>query len=130
MKNQNMQKNFIENLSSLRKKLSVRFPTMNVQKIHKLMSELAHFHYKKKKAMMLGEEKQVYNFLIEEGYNPFTVYRWLLLERLPDELRFMNKQKEISQKKAISEGLKWRNETTQSLGQSIMAKGIRLVERM
>ena len=130
MKSKNVQKSFVENLSSLREKLSVRFPRMNVQEIRKLMGELAHFHYKKKKGMMLGESKLVYNFLIENGYNPFTVYRWMLLERLPEELRFMIKERKISQKIAISEGLKWRNETTESLGENIMVKGLRLIERM
>jgi len=130
MKETNMQKNFVEKLSTLRKSLSVRFPTMNVQNLIETMGKLSHYHYHKKKLIILGEERDVYDFLIENSFNPYTVYRWLLLERLPEELRFMIKERRISQRKAVSEGLKWRHETNESLGQSIMAKGIRLIERM
>ena len=130
MKETNMQKNFVEKLSTLRKSLVVRFPTMNVQNLTEIMGRLGHYHYHKKKLIILGEERELYNFLIENSFNPYTVYRWLLLERLPEELRFMIKERRISQRKAVSEGLKWRHETNESLGQSIMAKGIRLIERM
>ena len=130
MKDRIVQKNFVENLSSVRKSLSVRFPTLDMQNLTKMMGRLGHYHYNKKKFILLGEERDLYNFLIENGYNPFTVYRWLLLERLPEELRFMIKEKKMSQKIAISEGLKWRNETTESLGENIMVKGLRLIERM
>jgi len=130
MKETNMQKNFVEKLSTLRKNLSARFPTVNVQNLVETMGKLGHYHYHKKKMILLGDEREVYNFLIENSYNPYTVYRWLLLERLPEELRFMIKERRMSQRKAVSEALRWRHETNESLGQSIMAKGIRLIERM
>jgi hypothetical protein len=130
VKNQNMQKNFVEKLSVLRKSLAVRFPSMNVQNLTETMGRLGHYHYHKKQFILLGEERELYNFLIENSYNPYTVYRWLLLERLPEELRFMIKERRMSQRKAVSEGLKWRHETVESLGESIMAKGIRLIQRM
>jgi len=130
VKEQNMQKNFVEKLSTLRKIWVVRFPTMNMQNLVETMGRLGHYHYNKKKLIILGEEKEQYNFLIENGYNPYTVYRWLLLERLPEELRFMIKERRMSQRKAVSEALRWRHETNESLGQSIMAKGIKLIERM
>ena len=101
VKNKNMQKNFIEKLLSLRKQLKSRFSSLDMQNLDKIMSKLAHYHYDKKKFMVIGETKELYNFLIEKGYNPYTVYRWLLLERIPEDIKFQIKQKQLSQKKAI-----------------------------
>ena len=101
-----------------------------MRNLNKLLGKLAHYHYNKNKYFIMGEEKELYNFMIEQSYNPYTVYRWALLERLPDDIRFMIRQKTISQKNAISEGVKRRHETASSLGESIMNKGLRLIERM
>ena len=130
MKERIMQKNFVEKLSTLRKILSARFPSINMQNLVETMGKLGHYHYNRKKLIILGDERELYEFLIENSYNPYTVYRWLLLERLPEELRFMIKERRISQRNAISEGLRWRQETVESLGESIMTKGLRLIERM
>ncbi len=95
-----------------------------------IISKLAHYHYDKKKFIVLGLEKELYDFLIENSYNPFTVYRWLLLERVPDDLKFQIKQKKISQKKAISEALKRRHERPQDATQVIREYGLSLIARM
>ena len=94
------------------------------------MNKLAHFHYNKKKCMLLGLEKELYNFLIENSYNPFTVYRWLLLERLPEDIRFQVKQHRISQKKAISEAFQRRHEGFKELTASVREYGLSLIARM
>lgn len=130
MKNQNMQKNFIGKLSSLRNLLKSRFPKLDVQKTMECMGRLAHYHYNKRKYLILGSEKEVYNFLIEEGYNPYTIYRWLLLEKLPEEIRWQVKQQQISQKNAFSEAYKRKQETTESLTSSIIDYGLSLVRGM
>ena len=130
MKERIMQKNFVEKLSELRKKLSVRFPTLDMQNLTEIMGRLGHCHYHKNRCVLLGDERDLYNFLIENSYNPYTVYRWLLLERLPEELRFMIKLGRMSQRNAVSEALRWRHETFESLGESIRERGLRLIERM
>ena len=125
-----MQKSFVVKLSTVRELLKSRFPQQDVQKIMKLMGKLAHYHYDKSKYFILGVEKEIYEFLIEEGYNPYTIYRWTLLENLPEEIRWQVKQKQISQKNAFSEAFKRRQETMESLTSSIMESGLNLVRRM
>ena len=130
MKDRNMQKNFIEKLLSLRKLLESRYPQEYMQDLDKIMSRLAHYHYNKQKYILLGTDKELYNFLIENSYNPFTVYRWLLLERLPDDIKFQIKERKTSQKKAVSEGFTRRHETINDLTQSVREAGLILIRRM
>lgn len=94
------------------------------------MSKLATYHYNKKKFVVLGEERKLYNFLVENSLNPFTVYRWLLLERVPDEIRFQLKNHLLSQKKASSTYFQQRHETETSLQQKIRALGLELIRGM
>lgn len=130
MKQDTMQKSFIEKLEQLRKQLNSRFPQLDMQHFKELMAKIAHHHYSKEKGMLLGETRDLYHFLIENNYNPFTVYRWLLLERIPEDIRFQIKEHRISQKKAISEAFKRRTETMQELGENIRQAGLELIRRM
>ncbi|MBU1112237.1 MAG: hypothetical protein KJ896_05675 [Nanoarchaeota archaeon] len=116
MKNQDMQESFVEKLKSLRNGLKEAFPTIDVHNLLKIMNKLAHYHYNKSKFYMIGVEKEVYNFLIENGYNPYTVYRWLLLEKVPEDIRFRLKQNELTQKEAMAKACSRRKETDESLG--------------
>ena len=79
MKNPNMQKSFIEKLESLRKLVRSRLSDVDVQNLQEIMGKLAHYHYNKRKYLLLGLEKDLYALLVENGYNPFTVYRCLLV---------------------------------------------------
>jgi len=130
VKDQNMQKDFIGKLSSIRELLKSRFPLLDVQNLDKVMSQLGHYHYNKKKFFIIGESKEIYNFLIENSYNPYTIYRWLLLERLPGDIKFQIREKHVSQKDAVSEAFSRRHETTFSLGASIKETGMSLIRRM
>ena len=130
MKERQMQKNAIEKISTLKKALLIRFPSLDVQKLIKTMGELAHYHYNKKNNIILGEQKEIYNFLITDGYNPFTVYRWLLIERIPEDIRFQLRERKISQKKAVHEAFKRRHETETVLTVSIKELGLELIKKM
>ena len=130
VKQENMQKSFVEKLGTARKLLASRFPRLDMQNLDKLMSQLGHYHYNKKKFFVIGESKEIYNFLIENGLNPYTVYRWLLLERLPEDIKFQIKEKQVNQKNAITEAFERRHETTSSLGQSIKDMGLLLIRGM
>jgi hypothetical protein len=130
VKNPNMQKSFIEKLESLRTLLKSRLPHVDVQNLHEIMGKLAHYHYNKKDYLLLGVEKDLYALLVENGYNPFTVYRWLLLERLPEDIRFQIKQKKMSQKKGFSEAFKRKHEGFKELTESIRDYGLSIVARM
>ncbi|MFH1650246.1 MAG: hypothetical protein ABIA93_06890 [Candidatus Woesearchaeota archaeon] len=130
MKDPNMQKSFVEKLESFRILLKSRLPQVDVRNLQEIMGKLAHYHYNKKDYLLLGVEKDIYALLMEKGHNPFTVYRWLLLERLPEDIRFQVRQKKISQKSGISEAFKRKHEGFNELSQSIREYGLSLVARM
>ncbi|MFH1408739.1 MAG: hypothetical protein ABIH34_02435 [Nanoarchaeota archaeon] len=94
------------------------------------MGKLAHYHYNKKDFFLLGLEKDLYALLVENGYNPFTVYRWLLLEELPEDIRFQIRQRRMSQKSGVSEAFKRKHEGFNELNQSIQEYGLSLIGRM
>lgn len=122
--------NFVTKLEELRKKLLVRFPSLNVRDLTEKMSKLAHYHYNKRDFLIMGEDRELYNFLIENSYNPFTAYRWLLLERVPDEIKWQLKNKQISQKRAITLTIERRTETGSSLAADIKSQGMKLIGGM
>jgi len=130
MKREDIAQNFIEKLNHLRKLLESRFPAYNMQHLTKNMCQIAHHHYNKKQTILLGEESKIYKFLIENEYNPFTVYRWLLLERIPEDIRFQLRERRISQKKASKIAFKRKHETVTGLGREIMDEGLNLIRRM
>lgn len=130
MKRENISQNFIEKLNHLREQLRSRLPLLNMQNLDKMMCQIAHYHYNKKGTLLLGDEKIIYPFLIENSYNPFTVYRWLLLERVPEDIRFQLRERRISQKKASRMAFKRRHETVTSLGSEIVNEGLNLIRRM
>ncbi len=83
VKNRNVRDSFLVKLSSVRSLIESRLTLVDSRHLLKLMGKLAHYHYNKKKFVILGIERDLYNLLISEGYNPFTIYRWLLLEKMP-----------------------------------------------
>ncbi|MBS3148742.1 hypothetical protein J4219_07700 [Candidatus Woesearchaeota archaeon] len=122
--------NFVTKLEELRKLLVVRFPSLDVRSLTEKMSKLAHYHYNKRNFLIMGEDRELYNFLIENSYNPFTVYRWLLLERVPDEIKWQLKNRQISQKRAITLTIERRTETGSSLAADIKSQGMKLIGGM
>ena len=130
MKERNVQKNFVESLNKVRNLIAVRFPNLDMRDFTKTMSRIAHYHYNKKRFFIVGQTRQLYDFLIENSYNPYTVYRWLLLERIPDDIRFQLRQNMISQKKAFSQAFKRRHETKTTLEVSIKELGLKLIRGM
>ena len=130
VKHTNIQKNYLQKLECLRNLLEIRLPQQKGRNLLEIMSKLAHFHYNKKKYLIMGEERELYNCLIENSYNPYTVYRWLLLERIPDDIRFQLKQNKINQKLALNKAFKRRREGFKELTESIREYGLNLVMRM
>ena len=130
VKDLKVQKNFVEKLESLRMLLNGRLPQLDVRHLKEIMGKLAHYHYNRKDYFLLGLEKELYALLIENGYNAFTVYRWLLLEGLPEDIRFQVRQRKMSQKKAVSEAFKRRHEGFKELTASVRNYGLNLIARM
>jgi hypothetical protein len=122
--------NFVTKLDQVRKLIVMRLPSMNVQNLAERMSKLAHYHYNKRKFLLVGEDRELYNLLVESSYNPFTVYRWLLLERVPEGVKWQLKNRQVSQKRAIKLCLERRRETGSSLAAEIKALGMKLIGGM
>tara|TARA_Y100000034_G_scaffold87663_1_gene105135 strand:+ start:10670 stop:11044 length:375 start_codon:yes stop_codon:yes gene_type:complete len=124
-----MHSSFLKKLEELRNLLEKSFPDEDMRNI-KMMSKIAHYHYNKKRFMLLGTERKLYNFLVENSYNPYTVYRWMLLEKLPEDIKFQIKQNQISQKNAISKAFQRNHETSSGLALSVKEYGLNLIKRM
>ncbi|MCF7861093.1 hypothetical protein K9M79_02520 [Candidatus Woesearchaeota archaeon] len=130
MKHENSRLSYIEGLKTVRNLVESRYPDVSGRLFDEMLSKLAHYHYNRKKFILLGQEREVYNLLIENSHNPFTVYRWLLLERIPDEVRFQLRQGQISPKKALSEAFKRRRERLDINGEAVKEMGLSLIRGM
>ena len=122
-----VRKSIFTELDSVRNKLFLRFPQVEKYDFCRLMGKLGVYHYNKRKFFLLGLEKDLYNFLIENSYNPYTVYKWLLLEKIPEDIRFQLNERQISQRKAIKLSMERKRETDSELSKSIRQIGLRLV---
>ena len=123
-------KSWIEKLNEVKILLKKKFPELEVHNVQEKMSNIAHYHYNKKNSMLLGGDRKIYNVLIENGFNPYTVYRWILLEKIPEDIRFRLNEQQISQKKAFSLAMNRRRETDSSLSKSLRQMGLQLVRCM
>lgn len=115
---------------SLKRLVLEKFPDFSARDLCVVLGRLGTFHYNKKKGFLLGKERLLYNFLIENSYNPFTVYRWALLERVPQEIKFQLRNHYLSQKKASRLFFERRHETGTSLQVDIKESGLRLIKEM
>jgi len=122
--------NFVEKLEQVRKLISVHLPSVDVQHLSEVMSKLGHYHYNKKSCLIIGKEKKLYDLLIENSYNPYTFYRWLLLERIPESIKWQLKNCQINQKQAIKLSVQQRQETGSILAGEIKDLGMKLIRGM
>lgn len=130
MKKEKFRKNWIQEFEEFKKLVLERFEDEGFRNLQKIINKLATYHYNKKKYILLGEERELYNFLIENSYNPFKVYRWFLLEKLPEQLRFQLRQGMISQKTASKIHFKRRHESRNTICMDIKLMGLNLVRAM
>ncbi|MGV8168487.1 MAG: hypothetical protein ACP5N3_00355 [Candidatus Nanoarchaeia archaeon] len=130
MKDNSIRKTWLIDYESLKKEVSVRFGEEYFHSFHQKIGMLAQYHYDKKKSLLLGKDKELYDFLRENGHNPYKVYRWCLLERVPETLRFQLKEGTISQKTALNTHFKSRHETNSQVCISIKLQGMQLVRGM
>ncbi len=125
-----IRKSVFDELERVRKLISEKFPDFEFRNLAKTLGRLGTFHYRKKKGLLLGRERELYNLLIENSYNPYTVYKWALLERVPDDIRFQLRNHYVSQKKASLLSFKRRHETENSLQVDIKRLGLQIIRGM
>ena len=130
MKCKNFRNNWLLEFERLKNLVLEEFGEDGFRNLKEISSKLATFHYNKKKLMLLGEERKIYNFLVENSYNPYRVYRWFLLERIPENIRFQLKNGQISQKLASKIHFKRRHESKSKVCLDIKLMGLNLVRSM
>lgn len=130
MKQQSFRKNWLETFEKLKNRVVSEFGEDGFRLFKESIAKLGTFHYNRKKFLLLGDERKFYDWLRENGYNPFTVYRWFLLERIPDDVRFQLKNGHISQKIASHLHFKRRHESRSKVCIDIRIMGLNLVKSM
>ncbi len=120
-------KSWIEKLDQVRNLLQEAFPEFDMRNMQERMSKIAHYHYNKRNSMLLGQDRKIYDLLITNSYNPYTVYRWLLLDKIPEDIRFQLNQNQISQKKAFSLSMQRKRMTDEDIVLNIRQMGMQLV---
>lgn len=124
-----LRKNWLVKYEAIKKEVELRFGAEYLRNFTKIMARIAQYHYKKK-SMLLGKERELYIFLQEKGHNPFKVYRWCLIERIPEAIRFQLKNGMINQKTALHMHFKNRHESENSICVTIRVQGLQLVRSM
>ncbi|MBI5355688.1 MAG: hypothetical protein HZB68_04505 [Candidatus Aenigmarchaeota archaeon] len=57
-------------LEAIRKLIVMRLPSIDVQNLAERMSKLAHYHYNKKRFLLVGEDRELYKLLVENAGLP------------------------------------------------------------
>lgn len=130
VKDKDVQKDYLRRFEELKKRLYSEFSWIEMRNLTKMLNTIGHYHYDRKGFILLGEERELYNFLMKNGYNPYTVYKWALLERIPENIRQMLRENKIGQKKAISEALTQRREEEEKIFTGLHEMGIALIRGM
>ncbi len=125
-----IRKDCFKQLEKVKEFINKEIPQMQGRDLCKILSKLGTFHYNKKKGFLIGLERELYELLIENSYNPYTVYKWCLLERVPDEIKFQLNNHYISQKKASRLFFERRHETETSLQLNVKELGLKLIRGM
>ena len=129
MKESYLRKNWLVEYECIKKEVGIRFGDEYLRNFTKIIAKIAQHHYKKN-SMLLGKERELYVFLQEKGHNPFKIYRWCLLERIPEALRFQLKNGMINQKTALHMHFKNRHESENTVCVAIRVQGLNLVRSM
>ena len=124
-----IRKEWLIEYESIKKSVLDRFGEEYFRNFNKIIARIAQHHYNKK-GMLLGREREFYDFLLEQGHNPYKIYRWCLLERVPETIRFQLKNGLITQKTALSLHFKSKHETNSQACISIKIQGLNLVRSM
>ena len=89
-----------EKFKIVRKLIVKEMPELEHKELRGMLSHIAHYHYKKHLEVS-EEEIQLYDLLLKNQLNPNTVYRWLLLSRINNDLKRSINQGKLTQKQAL-----------------------------
>lgn len=116
-----------EKVSTFRKLVKTIFPEIEDSALIEMLREVSTWHYSKK-GMLSQDHVKLYELLMNNSYNPNTVYKWFLLTRSPFELREKLKLNIISQREAFA-AKKQLNTLASTSQQELLTDIIKCVER-
>lgn|SRR3989338_521283 len=94
--------NIFAKLSTVKQLLNQNLPEQSDAERFELIQGAAKWHYDKRRTLTPAQA-MVYEILIKNSYNPYTIYRWFLLAKSPLELREKLKMNLISQREAFAQ---------------------------
>jgi len=107
-----------DKLRGLKEGLKNDFKKLSERDLFKILGKLGTWHYPKKrtKSMRLSkQEAMIYEFLLKNGYNPSTCYKWMLACNTNEDLQKRMKKGEISMKKAMQQPYKTLTQVEQEM---------------
>ncbi len=111
-----------ERIQAIRELLKPVLSDKEMQRLSGLVLRLQHFRVGRVKELSVSE-RQAFDLLLKHGFNPKTVYEWLMLECVPSHIKKQMLDFSISLRDARYEFVKWKR-------MSFKCEGGQLMERM
>jgi len=118
VKQAKVRKNWLIDAEKLKDELLKQFSEWDFRNLTLILGRLGNAHYSKQKPLILGQEKELRNYLLDKGHSPF------LLMRIPEEIKFQLKNNMISQKNASAKQFLLRHQTASTIGEKIRVLGL------
>lgn len=106
--------NIFDKVNSIKTELKEILPEIEGEKLIALFSRVRTFYVNKKKGVTVGRrckgkyrpmteiEELLYGYLIKNGLNPSTTYRWFIATRIPSDIKHKLATNQVSYKTAMS----------------------------
>ena len=101
-----------DKLRELKDKLKKDFSNLSEADLFRICGKLSTWHYPKKRTKSMGlskDEAMIYEFLLNNGFNPSTVYKWMLACNTNEDVQKKLASGEISLKSALSRARPYKN---------------------
>jgi hypothetical protein len=111
--------NVFERVKSIKEILAPLVPDGDSFRVRGLVMRCAKYRVGLVKALNATERK-AYDLLLKHGYNPKTIYEWLLLEDAPEHIREKLIQNRISLRRAQEQYVQWKRMSGTRSGKELM----------
>jgi len=129
-----------DKVNEIKKDIKVILPEVEGDKLISMLSKIRTYLSNKKKGVPMGRrgckgyrklthnESVLYEYLLKNGLNPSTTYRWFIATRVPSDVKEMLSKGKISIKKAMEISANRRRVKESNLG-LLMMEEIRTIMR-
>lgn len=137
-----MKINIFDKVNEIKKDLKELLPEIEGDKLISLFSKVRTFYSNKKKGVSVGRkskgilrplteiEEVLYGYLVKNGLNHSTTYRWFIATRLPSDIKLKLSKGQVSYKTAMKISAN-RRRTKDSVDGLIMMEEIRnLIQKL